>query len=142
MRVCASLAAAAAACPTSAVELRSQIVAGRKRRPWFGVPLSNYLGWLLTSWLFFQSFALILRRRNGAAGRAGPSRTLRLIAVLFYLSAGLTYVVPYAMGQRGEAADGAGHLWRIQDIREATVAIFMLTMLLAGLRLWLTPDRE
>ncbi len=31
----------------------------------FGVPLSNYGGWLLTSWLFFQAFAFYLRRWNG-----------------------------------------------------------------------------
>jgi putative membrane protein len=28
----------------------------------FGVPFSNYVGWLLTSWLIFQAFALYLRR--------------------------------------------------------------------------------
>jgi uncharacterized membrane protein len=32
----------------------------------FGVPLSNYFGWLLTAWLFFQMFALYLRRQSGA----------------------------------------------------------------------------
>jgi len=26
----------------------------------FGVPLTNYLGWLLTSWMFYQVFALSL----------------------------------------------------------------------------------
>ena len=31
----------------------------------FGVPLSNYLGWLLTAWLFFQMFALYLRHQSG-----------------------------------------------------------------------------
>jgi uncharacterized membrane protein len=110
----------------------------------FGVPLSNYLGWLLTSWLFFQSFALILQRRQRNGGYAPfPSRRLRLIAILFYLSSGLTHVVPYALGQSGEVADASGQVWRIQDIREATVAIFMLTMLftalLAALRLWMAP---
>ena len=30
----------------------------------FGVPLSNYLGWLLTSWLFYQAFAIYLSRRH------------------------------------------------------------------------------
>jgi len=55
----------------------------------FGVPLSNYLGWLLTSWLFFQAFALYLRRR--IAGRlqdTQQSRKLQVIAVLFYVSPG------------------------------------------------------
>src|SRR3974390_889058 len=28
----------------------------------FGVPLSNYFGWLLTAWLFYQAFALYLSR--------------------------------------------------------------------------------
>ena len=30
----------------------------------FGVPLTNYFGWLFTAWLFFQMFALYLRRRR------------------------------------------------------------------------------
>lgn len=105
----------------------------------FGVPLSNYLGWLVTSWLFFLIFALILRRRQRAAASRAPTRQLRLIAILFYLSAGLTHLVPYAMGQAGEVTDAAGHVWRVQDIREATVAIFVFTMLftamLAAIRL-------
>jgi len=96
----------------------------------------------LTSWLFFQAFVLILRHRRSAAPRAAPNGQLRLIAILFYVSAGLTHVVPFAMGQSGEAVDGAGRVWRVADIREATVVIFVLTMLftasLAALRLFVT----
>jgi uncharacterized membrane protein len=110
----------------------------------FGVPLSNYLGWLLTSWLFFQAFALILRHRRSASRPAAPSRQLRLIAILFYLGGGLPQVVPWMMGQSGHVADAAGQVWRIQDIREAAVAVFLFTMaftsLLAALRLW--SDRQ
>ena len=104
----------------------------------FGVPLANYLGWLLTGWLFFAGFALYLRRR-AAAGRQGPSRSreLRLIAILFYVSAGLTHVVPWALGtmlgQSGEVQDAAGTVWRVQDLREATVAILVFTMVFTGL---------
>jgi len=111
----------------------------------FGVPLSNYLGWLLTSWLFFQAFVLILRYRRSAGPQAAPSGPMRLVAILFYVSAGLTHLVPFAIGQGGEAVDGAGRVWRIADIREATVAIFMLTMLftalLAALRLFVTGTK-
>jgi putative membrane protein len=43
------------------------------------------------------------------------------------------------MGQSGEVADAAGHIWRIQDVREATVVTMLFTMLftsvLAALRL-------
>ena len=112
----------------------------------FGVPLSNYLGWLLTSWLFFQAFVLILRDRRSAEPHAAPNGQLRLIAVLFYVSAGLTHVVPFATGQSGEAVDAAGQVWRVADVREATVAIFMFTMLftalLAALRLFVTATER
>lgn len=100
----------------------------------FGVPLSNYLGWLLTSWLFFQAFALFLRWRI-----AGPplgtqqNRKLQLIAILFYVSLGLTHIVPWALGQSGEVADAAGKTWQIQDLREATVATMLFTMFFSAM---------
>jgi putative membrane protein len=106
----------------------------------FGVPLSNYLGWLLTAWLFCSAFALILRWRDGPASDPRHERELSWIAVLFYLSAGLTHLVPYLMGQSGTVADATGQIWRIADIRETTVAVLLFTMLftslLAALRLW------
>ncbi len=105
----------------------------------FGVPLSNYFGWLLTSWLFFQAFAFYLRRSTGPAQQAQSSIKLRAVGILFYVSAGLTYVVPWMMGQAGDVVDAAGHDWQVRDIREATVAILLFTMcftaLLAALRL-------
>jgi putative membrane protein len=107
----------------------------------FGVPASNFFGWLLTSWLFFQAFALYLRGRENALARAaGFSPAFRAMAVLFYLSSGLTHLTPWLMQQMGEAADGAGHVWRVQDVREAAVITMFLTMaftsLLALLRLF------
>lgn len=103
----------------------------------FGVPLSNYLGWLLTSWLIFQAFAAYLFRSGPWPPSKMPS-TLAATGILFYLGAGLTHFVPWMMGQTGEAIDARGYVWQIQDIREATVAILLLTMvftaLLAALR--------
>lgn len=111
----------------------------------FGVPLSNYLGWLLTAFLFFLAFAVYLRG-NRSRARVGEGwqavrqdRKLRLIAILFYVSAGLTHVVPWLMGQSGEVADAAGQVWRVHELRETTVAVMLFTMvftaLLAALRL-------
>jgi putative membrane protein len=107
----------------------------------FGVPASNFFGWLLTSWLFFQVFALYLRGRQDALARAAClSPAFRAMAVVFYLSSGLTHLTPWFIGQVGEAADGAGHIWRVQDVREATVVAMLLTMgftsLLALLRIF------
>jgi putative membrane protein len=106
----------------------------------FGVPLSNYLGWLLTSWLFYQAFALYLRHHavRWPPGTQQP-RKLLLIAILFYVSAGLTHVVPWLTGDSGEVADAAGRIWQIHDLRETTVAVMLFTMfftaMLAMLRL-------
>jgi uncharacterized membrane protein len=105
----------------------------------FGVPLSNYLGWLLTAWLFYQAFAIYLSRRNLSAQPTGQRRTLRLVAIVLYLGSGLTHVTPWVMVQSGEVADAANHIWRVQDLREATVVTMLFTMfftsMLAALRL-------
>jgi len=105
----------------------------------FGVPLSNYLGWLLTAWLFYQAFAIYLGRRNMTARTIARSRALGLVAILFYLSSGLTHVTAWVMGKDGAIADAANHVWRVQDVRESTVIVMLFTMfftsMLAALRL-------
>jgi len=106
----------------------------------FGVPLSNYLGWLLTSWLFYQVFVLYLsRRRYVFAPSAEQGRALRLVAIVLYLGSGLAHVTPWLIGQSGEVVDAANHVWRVADLRETTVVILLFTMVftsvLAVLRL-------
>ena len=58
---------------------------------------------------------------------------LPAIGILFYVSAGLTHVVPWIMGQAGEAIEAEGHSWRVHDIRETTVVILLLTMFFTAL---------
>jgi putative membrane protein len=104
----------------------------------FGVPITNYFGWLLTSWVFYQLFALYLARRRDMQVPL-QDRMLRLVAILFYACSGLTHLTPWLAGQAGEVADATGHIWRIEDLRETTVAVMLFTMLftsvLATLRL-------
>jgi putative membrane protein len=104
----------------------------------FGVPLMNYVGWLLTSWTFYQLFALYLIN-TGEVRPIRRNRGLRLAAILFYAFSGLTHLTPWLMGQSGEVADASGHIWRVQDLRETTVAVMLFTMfftsMLAALRL-------
>jgi putative membrane protein len=95
----------------------------------FGVPASNFFGWLLTAWLFYQAFALYLRRHAGALKHAAArSRGFRFLAVMFFLCAGLTHLTPWLLGEAGGAADGAGYSWRIQDLRESAVLVMIFTM--------------
>ena len=100
----------------------------------FGVPLSNYAGWLFTAGLFYTLFALHRR----AAGRPLMPATThdgapRMVAILFYVCPGLTQLVPLFIGSSGTIADAAGHLWRIENIREASARTMLLTMLPAAL---------
>ena len=48
-------------------------------------------------------------------------------------------MTPWIIGQSGEVADAASHVWRIEDLRGTTVVMLLFTMcftsLLAGLRL-------
>src|SRR5262249_41608578 len=99
----------------------------------FGVPLSNYLGWLLTSWLFFQAFAYYLRRTAPLSPDAPQAPKLQLIPIRFYVSAGLIHMVPWAMGQSGDVVDAAGTTWHIHDLRETTVAIMLFTMFFSAM---------
>jgi uncharacterized membrane protein len=107
----------------------------------FGVPASNYFGWVLTSWLFYQCFALYLRRQPGALRRAASQGwAFRGVPILFYLSSGLAHITPWLLAQKGDAADGSGYAWRIENVREAAVIAMVCTMgftaLLALLRLF------
>jgi putative membrane protein len=106
---------------------------------YFGVPLSNYFGWLLTSWLFYQAFAIYLGRSQLAPQPIGRQRAFGFVAILLYLGSGITHVTPWLMGQTGEVIDAANHVWRVQDVRESAVIVMLFTMLftsvLAALRL-------
>jgi putative membrane protein len=100
----------------------------------FGVPLSNYAGWLLTSWLFYQAFTIYLSRRpQQGAQLSSRARTLRLIAIALYLGSGLTHLTPWLIGPGGEVMDAAGHLWRVADLRATTVLTMLFTMVLTSL---------
>lgn len=110
----------------------------------FGVPLSNYAGWLLTSWLFYQAFAIYLGSRpNLPVPLAARVRALRLIAIALYLSSGLTHLTPWLIGQSGEVVDAAGQLWRVGDLRATTVVTMLFTMFFTSMlaALWLATDR-
>src|SRR5437588_10189850 len=67
---------------------------------YFGVPLTNYLGWFFTVFVFFQLFALYLRFRP--ASPEGEELTFQrsyyLQAIAQYAVVGLAFVVAYLVG--------------------------------------------
>jgi uncharacterized membrane protein len=94
---------------------------------YFGVPLSNYLGWYLTVWLFYQAFALFVHVRPRIV-RPRPYGAW-LLPILVYLAVALSYAVPYLIGQDSGVAEIGGQSWRAQDLRETTVIVMLFTML-------------
>jgi phosphatidylglycerophosphate synthase len=98
---------------------------------YFGVPLTNYLGWFFTVYVFFQLFALFLRVRP--AGQ-DEKRTLPASyhgqAVVMYAVLGLTFVLSYVVGKSDTlVTDAAGLVWHSRSIAESEAIVSIYTML-------------
>jgi uncharacterized membrane protein len=106
---------------------------------WFGVPLSNYCGWLGTVFLIYLLFALYLRR----AGRASQGDQRRRWAVIFYGLCALGNVLE-TIPRPGPSlvADATGRIWRIADITRAAALVSILGMGSFALVAWLRADRK
>lgn len=97
---------------------------------YFGVPLSNFLGWLLTGWLFFQAYALIDRSARPAS--ASPGRGFWLLPCAIW--GGMFFQYPFL---RAAAASGTSTVgsrtFIIADIYDASIAAALLTMALPAI---------
>lgn len=91
----------------------------------FGVPITNFLGWYATNYLIYQFFALYLRKRPSTSSFTKQNR----LAVLFYAvcAAGIVFRALVVSGS-GVAVDPAGASWRVSDINAASAlaAIFIM----------------
>lgn len=110
---------------------------------WFGVPLSNYLGWYGNVFLICLLFAVYLRRA-GLVEAPAP----RWPAVAFYALCAAGNVAQVWVAQPvGVAADGAGRMWAVAGILRASALVSLLVMggfvVVAGARLrGRAPDYE
>ena len=105
---------------------------------WFGVPVSNYLGWLGTVFLIYLLFALYLRRAD-VQERGGK----RGWGVFFYALCALGNVLE-SIPRSGPAqvADATGRLWRVADITRAAALVSILGMGSFALLAWLRGREE
>ena len=86
---------------------------------YFGVPLSNFAGWLFTGWVIFQLFALVEARfppRHIGAGNVG----FWLLPCFVWGAMVLQYPVLYAYAPAGMSVAG-GRSFVTADIYEASV---------------------
>jgi hypothetical protein len=96
------------------------------------VPLSNFAGWFLTTWIMFQLFAAALRRVPGREPRGGALHA-RLAAILQYMGIGLSPLVPFFTPSDARVADssvvdGAGHVWLAHHIQGVSALLGLCTM--------------
>ena len=94
---------------------------------YFGVPLSNYAGWFLTVWLFYQAFAVALHFRPDLV--RPRTRAVSLLPILVYLAVALSCALASLTGAGGEVADAAGRVWRAQDLHATVILVTVFTML-------------
>jgi putative membrane protein len=95
--------------------------------PWFGVPVSNYLGWFGTVFTIYLLFALHLRRHP--VPHISPDRGSWRPALLFYAfcaAGNVLQTIPRAVP--AVVQDPAGHTWRVADITGASALVSTLVM--------------
>ena len=94
--------------------------------PYFGVPVSNFLGWYFTVYLIYQSFALYLRGQASSA--AGTSNGVWLSAVAFYgvSAAGNLLVIPPP--GLSTVVDRSGTKWQVSAILGVSALVSLFVM--------------
>jgi putative membrane protein len=96
---------------------------------YFGVPVTNFFGWYLTGYVFFQLYALYLRHRDDGVGREPRSRDYWLQAVVLYGTvAAIVILSAFTVTTPASITDQAGVIWRIRDVYAACALVCCLTM--------------
>jgi putative membrane protein len=99
---------------------------------YYGVPLTNYLGWSFTVYVFFQLFAVYLHFRmpSTEAETQGLSMPYFAQATALYAVIGLGVVLDYLVGvPNGSVTDAAGVVWQRASIAEGVAIVAIYTML-------------
>jgi putative membrane protein len=98
------------------------------------VPLTNYLGWFFTVYVFLQLFALVVRYRGfGNQTMRTLPRSYYAQAVVMYAVIGLTPVLTYLVGgSNSSVTDAAGVVWQTRSIAEAAATVSIYTMVFAA----------
>ena len=94
---------------------------------YFGVPLTNYLGWFLTVFLFMQAFALYLRARSAPLLAVPDSHWFQ--AAAFFLVMALDFPAGYLGITSSAVTDATGKVWQTGDIVETSAIVSLFTMM-------------
>lgn len=95
--------------------------------PYFGVPISNFLGWYLTNYVIFQAFALYQFRRSTPLDR-GPSAYSGLAVLLYAITAGGNVLRLFSTSGRSTVFDPAGVPWSVNSINSVSAVASLFVM--------------
>jgi putative membrane protein len=95
--------------------------------PWFGVPISNYLGWYGTVFAIYLLFALYLRHRQDAPVSL-PSANMRPALLLYALCAAGNILQAFSTQSPSIVFDPTGKQWRYADIAGSSALISIFVM--------------
>lgn len=103
---------------------------------YFGVPISNFLGWYLTAFVFYIAFALYLRA-NPPLTRPVKLGYWRLAVVIYGICA-LGNLLVFRRGLfPSTAMDATGRVWMTTEILAASVLVSLLVMTPFAALAWL-----
>ena len=94
----------------------------------FGVPVSNYLGWFLTVYVFMQLFALYLRARAPVPELLQP-KSYFIQAIAMYAIVALGFVLTFLVEDSAPVTDATGATWLSGDIYETAAITGLFTMM-------------
>ena len=101
----------------------------------YGVPISNFLGWYFTAFLFYQAFALYCRAKPTLMRTS--SRGFWRAVIVCYAVCALGNLFIFREGLFPHAAvDASGRLWMTADILFATVLVSLFAMTPMALLAW------
>jgi putative membrane protein len=108
---------------------------------YFGVPLSNFVGWYFTAFLFYLVFAIYCRKVSLQRQIAGSG--FWRVAILFYaVCAGGNLLVFRSGLFPVSAIDATGRLWMARDILIASVLVSLLVMAPLAVLAWLRLNAQ
>lgn len=95
--------------------------------PWFGVPISNYLGWYLNVFLIYLFFTMFLSR--SPAQNIRPQDRSWTLAVVFYAACAAGNVLQSISAPHpAVVSDPTGRQWHVADITGASALVSIFVM--------------
>jgi uncharacterized membrane protein len=102
---------------------------------YFGVPITNFLGWFLTVYVFYQLFALYLAKRSAAA-KPLPTSYWSMAVVFYAVSAAGNLLLAIPRPGPSLISDPSGAQWEVNTITASCALVSIFTMGAFALFAW------